>query len=110
MTKPRERKPIDTWNGEPIPRGEARDVKLALGESYSSMTVQIPIHIRRAEEDGPTVFVTAALHGDEINGTGAIRQLLQDAEFELRRGRCDLCPCAQSSRLRSAFSLPSRST
>ena len=28
------------------------------------------------EKDGPVVFVTAALHGDEINGTGAVRQQL----------------------------------
>lgn len=92
MVKPRDRKPIDDWNGENIPPGESRNVKLAVGESYSSMTVRIPIHIRRAKEDGPVVFVTAALHGDEINGTGAVRQLIQDADFELLRGSVVLVP------------------
>jgi len=67
-------------------------VKLAVGESYSSMTVRIPIHIRRAAVDGPVVFVTAALHGDEINGTGAVRQLIQDDEFQLLRGAVILVP------------------
>ena len=56
------------------------------------MTVQIPIHIRRATKDGPVVFVTAALHGDEINGTGAIRQLIQDEDFHLLRGSVILIP------------------
>ncbi len=56
------------------------------------MTVQIPIHIRRAKEDGPVVFVTAALHGDEINGTGAVRQLIQDEDFRLLRGSVILVP------------------
>lgn len=92
MTKPRGRKPIDDWNGEPIPAGQSRDVKLAVSESYSSMTVQIPIHIRRAVEDGPVVFVTAALHGDEINGTGAVRQLIQSSELRLMRGSVILVP------------------
>lgn len=92
MKKTRPRKPIDQWNGDPIPPGSARDVKLAVSESYSSMTVKIPIHIRRAEKDGPVVFVTAALHGDEINGTGAIRQLIQDTEFQLLRGAVILVP------------------
>ena len=92
MTKSRERKLIDEWFGEEIPRGESRDVMLSVSESYSSMTVQIPIHIRRATEDGPIVFVTAALHGDEINGTGAVRQLIQDAEFRLLRGTIMLIP------------------
>lgn len=92
MAKPRDRKPIDEWNGESIPPGESRNVKLAIGESYSSMTVRIPIHIRRAVEEGPVVFVTAALHGDEINGTGAVRQLVQDSDFELLRGSVIFVP------------------
>jgi hypothetical protein len=90
--KPRARKPIDSWNGEAIPAGQARDVKLAVSESYSGMTVRIPIHIRRAVKEGPVVFVTAALHGDEINGTGAVRQLIQDAHFRLKRGAVILVP------------------
>ncbi len=86
------RKPIDSWFGQDVPKGESTDVKLAVSESYSSMNVRIPIQIRRAREDGPVVFVTAALHGDEINGTGAIRSLILDEEFELRRGSLILVP------------------
>jgi predicted deacylase len=87
-----ERKPIDIWDGMPISNGESRDVFLAVSESYSGMTVQIPLHIRRATADGPVVFVTGALHGDEINGTGAIRQLVQSSDFELTRGTVILIP------------------
>ncbi|MEM6331588.1 MAG: succinylglutamate desuccinylase/aspartoacylase family protein [Planctomycetota bacterium] len=89
---PRETKPIDHWQGEAVPRGAARDVELAIGESYSGMTVRIPIHIRRAEADGPVVFVTAALHGDEINGAGAVRRLIDDPELRLTRGALLLVP------------------
>lgn len=92
MAKRLERRPIDIWNGETIRPGEARNVKIAISESYSSMTVRIPIHVRRAVEDGPVVFVTAALHGDEINGTGAIRHIILDEEFLLRRGSVILVP------------------
>ena len=56
------------------------------------MTVNIQIHIRRALKDGPVVFVTAALHGDEINGTGAVRQLIQDEDFQLLKGSVILVP------------------
>ncbi len=56
------------------------------------MTVEIPIHIRRAVEPGPVVFVTAALHGDEINGTGAVREMIQDPTFELQRGAVIMVP------------------
>lgn len=92
MTKPRERKPIGEWNSDAIPPGESRDVRLAVSESYSSMTVRIPMHIRRSTQEGPVVFITAALHGDEINGTGAVRQLIQDPDFQVRRGSVILIP------------------
>lgn len=92
MTQRRERKPIDNWNGEPVPPGQSRDVQLAVSESYSSMTVRIPIHIRRGSDPGPVVFVTAALHGDEINGTGSIRELLEDEHFHLIRGSVVFVP------------------
>lgn len=92
MGAPRKRKPIDTWNAERIPPGESRDVELALGESYSGAAVHIPIQIRRAEAEGPVVFVTAALHGDEINGTGAIRHLIGDDDLRLLRGSLILVP------------------
>ena len=92
MSTERDRKPIDLWQGQSIAPGESRDLTLAVSESYSGMTVRIPVHIRRAEVDGPVVFVTAALHGDEINGTGAIRQLVQDAEFKLKRGSVIFIP------------------
>ena len=36
--------------------------------------------------------MTAALHGDEINGTGAVRQLIQDPDFQLLRGSLILVP------------------
>jgi predicted deacylase len=38
------------------------------------------------------VFVSGALHGDEINGTGAVRALLQDDRSSLRRGALILVP------------------
>jgi len=92
MNDERVRKPIDEWNGTDIPLGSTVDVKLAVSETYSSMTLRIPIQIRRAQIDGPVIFVTAALHGDEINGTGAIRQLIMHEELELERGTLVLIP------------------
>lgn len=91
MNKLNTDKTIADWFGERIDPGESRNVQLTVGESYSSMAVQIQIHIRRGPEDGPVVFVTAALHGDEINGCGAIRQLIQD-DFTLQRGSLILVP------------------
>ena len=44
-----ERKTIDSWQDQEIRIGESRDLSLGVSESYSGMTVQIPIHVRRAD-------------------------------------------------------------
>lgn len=85
-------KSIEKWFGTKIPAGESRDVDLIVSESYSSMNVKIQLHIQRALKNGPVVFITAALHGDEINGTGAIHQLVQDENFKLIKGGVILVP------------------
>jgi predicted deacylase len=90
--KKRQRPAIDTWGEAVIAPGESRDLGLEVSESFSGMTVKIPLHVRRGRESGPVVFVTAALHGDEINGTGAVRTLIQDEAFQLRAGSVILIP------------------
>ncbi len=92
MIRKRQRKSIEDWAGQKIRPGESKDIFLDVTESYSGMTVQIPIHVRRAVENGPVVFVTGALHGDEINGTGAVRQLVQDEHLQVTRGSVILVP------------------
>lgn len=78
--------------GERIALGERKSLLLPVTESYSGLPVSIPIHVWRGPESGPTMFVSGALHGDEVNGTGVIRSLIVDAPFELVRGTLLLCP------------------
>ena len=76
---------------EPAP-GEQLNTEMVISESYSSRDITIPVHVRRGLKDGPRVFVTAALHGDELNGTGAVRQLLADSAWQLHSGTLILVP------------------
>lgn len=90
----RNKRPIEEWDGERIEPGQSRHLKLSVGESYSGGTVTIPVHVKRGIEEGPVVFITAAMHGDELNGTGAIRELLLDPAFRLTRGALIMVPVA----------------
>ncbi len=83
---------IDRWGTTEIPPGTAREVKITLSETYFGVDSKIPVVIWRGEEPGPSVFVSAAVHGDEINGTGAIRQLIADKPFKVHRGALVLVP------------------
>jgi len=80
------------WNDVTVEPGQSRRLKIAISESYSGMTLRIPVLVRRGPNDGPTVFVTAAVHGDEINGTGTIRAIIQDETLELTAGTLILVP------------------
>ena len=62
--------------GQTILPGTSVDVRLPISQTYTGDTINIPLRVIRAEEPGPKLFVTAAIHGDEINGTGIIHDLL----------------------------------
>lgn len=90
--RPERKRQIGEWGNRRVAPGEAADVELEIAHSYSGQTVAIPIHVRRGMKDGPTVFVTAAVHGDEINGAGAIRELILDPTLTLLKGNLILVP------------------
>lgn len=72
--------------GERIAPGETRDIRLKMSESYTGDPVELFVRVIRAKENGPTGFLTAAVHGDEINGAGMIRELAFSTPLRLRRG------------------------
>ena len=72
--------------------GEVADVELEIAESYSGSPIRLPLRVMRAARSGPAVFVAAALHGDELNGTGIVREIIMREPFELRRGTLILVP------------------
>ncbi|MBF0266486.1 MAG: succinylglutamate desuccinylase/aspartoacylase family protein [Gammaproteobacteria bacterium] len=36
----------------------------------------MPVHVIHGKKDGPVLFISAAIHGDEINGVEIIRRIL----------------------------------
>lgn len=83
-----------TWTlgGERIARGERRDIRLKVSETYTGDQISIPLHVVRAKKPGPAVFITAAIHGDEINGTGIIHDFLFGEPFQLDAGSVIFIP------------------
>lgn len=54
--------------------GEIRHIRYEISETYMGDPVEIPVTVINGERGGPTVFVTAALHGDELNGVKVIQE------------------------------------
>jgi uncharacterized protein len=78
--------------GERIEPGERRDLDIKVSQSYSGTPVYLPVTVWRGEQAGPTVFVTAVVHGDELNGAGIVRELILRPRFALVRGSLILVP------------------
>lgn len=63
--------------GQEILPGKCYELNLSVAKLHTSTPVQIPIHIDRAKEDGPTIVLMAGMHGDEINGIEIIRRIIR---------------------------------
>ena len=62
--------------GETIPPGEARIVAIPVSRQVTGFSADLALKVLHGVRSGPCVFVSAAIHGDEIVGTAIIQKLL----------------------------------
>ncbi|AOT08299.1 succinylglutamate desuccinylase/aspartoacylase family protein [Pseudoalteromonas luteoviolacea] len=75
-----------TIGGKDILLGQTCQVDIPVAKLYTDADVHLPVHIVRAKKPGPTIFVSAAVHGDELNGVEIIRRLLTVKNFKITKG------------------------
>jgi len=80
--------------GTRIAPGESAEIRLGVSEDYTAEVVAIPVTVLRGAAPGPTLFLTASIHGDELNGVGIIRDLLNDHPFDDLAGTLIAVPVA----------------
>lgn len=69
-----------------IKAGQSRCVKLLLSMLHTSTPIEVPVYVFHGKKEGPVLFVTAAIHGDEINGVEIIRRLHHSGKIKRLRG------------------------
>jgi hypothetical protein len=62
--------------GVEIKLGERKRLEIGVSRLFDHTEMSIPVEVIRGKEDGPTIFISAAIHGDEINGVEVIRRFL----------------------------------
>ena len=72
--------------GVDVAPGERAQIDLLVANLYTKGEVHMPVRVVRGKEPGPTLFVSAAIHGDEINGVEIIRRLLKSPHLKKLRG------------------------
>ncbi len=79
-------KRVDALEIENLPKGEFSRLFIELVENGIGRPIQAPVVVARGKKDGPIFGVTAALHGNELNGIPVIHQLLQRINLNTLRG------------------------
>ncbi len=69
-------------NGQNIKPGSHTRIDLRLPALYSGSPLTMPVHVIHGKNPGPRLFVSAAIHGDELNGIEIIRRLMQLPVFD----------------------------
>ena len=72
--------------GQEIPKGKTTQIELPVAKLYTDTDISMPIHIMRSRHEGPTVFISAAVHGDELNGIEIIRRLINQKTLRILKG------------------------
>ncbi|MCP3865241.1 MAG: succinylglutamate desuccinylase [Aestuariibacter sp.] len=72
--------------GVPILPGTSHKLRLTSARLYTDTDIAIPVEVVRAKRAGPTVFISAAIHGDELNGIEIVRRVMDAKSFKLTRG------------------------
>jgi predicted deacylase len=72
--------------GTRITPGTRTTVHLPVPRLYTHTAMTMPVHVIHGRQDGPRLFVSGAIHGDEIVGTEIIRRLIKLKKLNKLRG------------------------
>ena len=64
-------------NGHVIEAGTRRTVEVPVSTLSDHTPVTLSVHVIHGKKPGPVMFVSAAVHGDEVIGVEVVRRLLK---------------------------------
>jgi uncharacterized protein len=80
LPTPKAKKPLRqklSIGGVSVEPGQRAKISLPVGRLYTHDELSMPVEVLRGKSAGPRLFVSAALHGDEINGMEIVRRVLK---------------------------------
>jgi predicted deacylase len=75
-----------------IAPGEQRNFNLEVAKLYDYTNMNLSVKVIHGKQPGPTMFVSAAMHGDEINGTEIVRRIIRQKGLNHLKGTLFLVP------------------
>jgi predicted deacylase len=78
--------------GMNVAPGERCLVNLPLSALSNRTPMAVPVMVIHGRQNGPTLFVSAAIHGDELTGVAICRRLLASKALQVARGTLLMVP------------------
>jgi len=75
-----------TVGGVTVRPGRKVQLELPFAKVVTGATESLPVKVINGRSRGPNVWLSAAIHGDELNGIQIIRQVLRDLDAKTLRG------------------------
>ena len=75
-----------TYQGGRVDPGERQNLRYTVTETYLGDPVRMPVTVINGAEPGPTAFLSAAVHGDELNGIEVVREVAHEWDLTGLRG------------------------
>ncbi len=72
--------------GQSVAPGTRRTVDLPVSVMSDHTPITMSVHVVHGKRPGPTLFVSAAIHGDEVMGVEVVRRLLRTPNIDELRG------------------------
>ena len=82
----RPRTKLRALDPEQFPRGTRSDFFVRMFETASSGPIDVPFIVARGAKPGPVVGVTAAIHGNELNGIRIIHNVIEELDYSSMAG------------------------
>ena len=64
--------------GNSVEPGEAALLKWVFADTFAGNSASVPVLVVNGQEPGPTLCLTAAVHGDELNGIEIVRRTVHE--------------------------------
>lgn len=81
-----------TIYGTKVEPGQRRVIDLPVAKLYTQTDVSIPVQVICGKRAGPTLFISAAIHGDELNGVEIVRRLSKNSALKSLSGTLIIIP------------------
>lgn len=72
--------------GKKVALGQSATVYFSVAKLHTQNSIDVPVIIERSKKPGPTILITAGIHGDEINGVEIVRQIIAKGINKPKRG------------------------